>query len=260
MKAHFLALAGLLTLSGCASLQNSTIEKVGDRQIEFALNGKGNLPVVFENGLGANMAWWEQVIPEVAKHFQTFAYNRPGYGHSAPVATPRDGAHIVEELRALLRAKGLHPPYILVGHSVGGLYMQWFARRYPEEVAGLVLVDSTHPAQQKGMGSPENWPGWLKLVMGVATTSVAKEELNAVDATGDAVLALPALVEKPVVVLSASQPLQEKSALADHANALRRDVARLYPGSRQVWIDSGHAIPLEKPESIISAIREVASR
>ena len=57
-------------------------------------------------------------------------------------------------------------------------------------------------------------------------------------------------------VLSASQPLQEKSKLADDANEKRKDIARLYPGSKQIWVDSGHAVPLEKPESIVSAIRE----
>lgn len=62
--------------------------------------------------------------------------------------------------------------------------------------------------------------------------------------------------KKPVFVRSASQPMNEKSPLADDANAKRQDIARLYPGSKQIWVDSGHAIPLEKPEAVISAIRE----
>jgi len=70
------------------------------------------------------------------------------------------------------------------------------------------------------------------------------------------VLALPPPAGKPVFVLSAEQPLHEKSALADDANAKRRDIARLYPGATQTWVDSGHAIPLEKPEAVIEAIRK----
>jgi len=74
--------------------------------------------------------------------------------------------------------------------------------------------------------------------------------------TGKQVLDLPTLSGKPVFVLSASKPLEEKSAVADDANAKRKDIASLYPGSKQVWVDSGHTIPLEKPEAIVAAIRE----
>jgi Predicted hydrolases or acyltransferases (alpha/beta hydrolase superfamily) len=73
--------------------------------------------VVFENGLGAKLGNWDKVFPEISKNTTAFAYNRPGYGDSDPATTPRDGEHIVEELRALLKSKGLRPPYVLVGHS-----------------------------------------------------------------------------------------------------------------------------------------------
>ena len=73
-------------------------------------------------------------------------------GRSDPADSPRDGGHVVDELRALLSAQDLKPPYVLVGHSLGGLYMQLYARRYPDEVSALVLVDSTHPNQFKGAG------------------------------------------------------------------------------------------------------------
>lgn len=203
------------------------------------------------------MDYWTKVFPEISKNTTAFAYNRPGYGASDPVSSLRDGKHIVEELRLLLRSRGLNPPYILVGHSLGGLYMQLFARRYPDEISALVLVDTTHPEQFKGAGSTENWPAWMRVMLGVVISSVAKEELNAINDTGEEVLRLPPFTGKPVVVLSALQPMKEKSALADDANEKRKDIARLYPGSKQIWVDSGHVIPLEKPEAIISAIREI---
>ena len=252
-------IAGLIValLSGCASLPNSTTEQIDNRDIEFALVRHNTTPVVFENGLGGRMEWWKKVVPEISKDTTTFVYNRPGYGKSDPVSTPRDGSHVVEELRSLLRSKGLNPPYILVGHSLGGLYMQYFARRYPDEIGALILVDSTHPAQLKDKGSPENWSAWVRLAFGVATSPVEKEELNAINTTGERVLSLPAFTGKPVIVLSASRPMNEKSELADDANEKRKNIARLYPGAKQIWVDSGHGIPLEKPESVISAIREV---
>lgn len=246
-----------ILVAGCASLPNVVTHQIDHRRVQYALTQHGNQTIVFENGLGGRMDWWAKVFPEISKNATAFAYNRPGYGNSDPASSPRDGRHIVDELRSLLRSKGLNPPYVLVGHSLGGLYLQLFARRYPYEVSGLVLVDSTHPEQLKGVGSPENWPTWVRVVFGIATSAVAKEELNAINMTGEDVLALPTFTGKPVIVLSALQPMKTTSALADDANEKRENIARLYPGSKQVWVDSGHGIPLENPESVISAIREV---
>ena len=246
----------IVFLSGCASLPNSTTEKINARQVEYALTRHNTTPVIFENGLGGQIDWWREVLPAISRDTTTFVYNRPGYGNSDPISTPRDGSHIVEELRSLLRSKDLSPPYILVGHSMGGLYMQLFARRYPDEVSALILVDSTHPKQLEGKGALENHSFWVQGLIGVLVTGSAKEELNLLSQTGVQVLSLPTLQNKPVYVLSASEPMREKSILADDANEKRKDLARLYPGATQVWVDSGHAIPLEKPESIISAIRE----
>jgi len=220
------------------------------------LTEHGSVPVVFENGLGGRMEWWKKVLPEISKETTTFAYNRPGYGSSDPVSTPRDGLHIVDELRILLQSKGLNPPYILVGHSLGGLYMQLFARRYPDEVRALILVDSTHPKQLEGEGSLDRQSFFVQGLLGVLVTGTAKKELDLLAKTGEQLLGLPTFTGKPVFVLSASEPMKEKSPLADDANAKRQDIARLYPGSKQIWVESGHGIPLEKPEAVISAIGE----
>lgn len=247
----------VVLVSGCASLPNATTEKISDRKVEFALTRHDTTPVVFENGLGGKMEYWKKVIPEISNDTTTFVYHRPGYGKSDLVSTPRDGTHVVDELRILLKSKGLNPPYVLVGHSLGGLYMQLFARRYPNEVSALILVDSTHPEQFKGKGSPDNWPSWFHVAFSLMTSSVEKEEMNKINETGEAVLSLPSFTGKPVMILSASQPMKNKSELSDDANEKRKELARLYPGCKQVWVDSGHVIPLEKPESVISAIREV---
>lgn len=247
----------LATLAaGCASLPGKTTATVDDRRIEYVLIRHGGATVVFESGLGGTLDGWAKVVPEIGKEATAFAYNRPGYGKSDAVATPRDGMHVVDELRALLHSQRLEPPYVLVGHSLGGLYMQLFARRYPDEVSALVLVDSTHPAQFKGAGALENWPAWARALFRVVTSATAKEEMNGINATGQEVLRLPTVTGKPVIVLSALKPMSNKSALADDSNAKRKDIARLYPGSTQIWVDSGHVIPLEKPEAVIAAIRE----
>lgn len=264
MKNRFIFSGALVILMalicGCSSLPNSNVETINERRIEYALNQNSSSPVVFENGLGARMEWWQKVIPEISSDATTFTYNRPGYGSSQPASTPRDGAHIVDELRTLLQSKGINPPYILVGHSLGGLYMQLFARRFPDEVNALILVDSTHPKQLDGEGALDKQSFLVRGLIGAFVTGVAKEELAFLSKTGEQVLGLHTLQNKPVFVLSASEPMKVKSPLADDANAKRADIARLYPGSKQIWVDSGHGIPLEKPQSVIAAIREALAQ
>ena len=247
----------LFLLSGCATLPNVKTEEFNNLRVEYSLIRNGDVTVVFENGLDGKMKWWRKVIPEISKDAATFAYNRPGYGSSDSASTPRDGRHIVEELRMLLKSVGLNPPYVLVGHSFGGLLMQYFARRYPDEVSALILVDSTHPSQFKGRSAIKNWPGWFRFLFKLYLSPAAREEMDLINSTGEEVLALPTFTDKPVIVLSAAKPLNEKGELADDANEKRKDIAVLYPGAKQIWVDSGHGIPQEKPEAVIDAIRQV---
>lgn len=213
--------------------------------------------VVFENGLGGSVAWWEKVIPLLPPGQAWFAYNRPGIGRTLPTTAPRDGATIVAALRAALAAEGFAPPYVLVGHSIGGLYAQLYARVYPREVAALVLVDTTHPRQFDGDGAIDRQSWWVRTVLGVAVRGNAADELAMGPETGRQVLALPPPAGLPVFVLSAQRPMRSNGSAAErHGNTLRADVATLWPGARQIWVDSGHAVPLDAPEAVAAAITE----
>ncbi len=168
MKIAILSVFVLCVFGGCATVGKTDIYiQEGGKKTEYLLleNNASKATVVFENGLAGKMDLWGKVTKPISKDVTIFAYNRAGYGDSDVVDTPRDGEHIASELRKLLAAKGLKPPYILVGHSVGGLYMQYFARRYPDEVNALILVDSTHPKQFIGYGSPDNWPFWFRFYL-----------------------------------------------------------------------------------------------
>lgn len=122
-------------LSACATLDVVTTAVVAEKRVEHVIAGRGAPPVVFENGLGGTLDWWAKVLPEVSTYTTTFTYNRPGIGSSARAATPRDGDHIVDELRRVLRDRKISPPYVLVGHSIGGLYMQLYMSL--ETLAGM---------------------------------------------------------------------------------------------------------------------------
>lgn len=147
-----------LLMSGCSMLPSSA-PKLGppasatlpDATIAYTLTGQGALPVVFQSGLGDGKDVWDGVLPQVAKNHRVLAYDRPGYGASQKTTTPRDPCTIAAQQRALLGQAGLKPPYILVGQGLGGLYQYVYARLYPQDVAGLILLDPTHPQQWQRM-------------------------------------------------------------------------------------------------------------
>lgn len=114
-------------------------------------NQKGKPVIIFENGRGTDFEYWLPIIKEVAKGNATFAYNRPRIGSSEDDNQIPTIDHIIEVLRQSLLAKGLKPPYILVGHSWGAAYIRTFASFYPDEIAGLIFVDP-HDFVKKGGG------------------------------------------------------------------------------------------------------------
>lgn len=147
-----------LLMSGCSMLPSSAPKSgppasatLPDATIAYTLTGQGALPVVFQSGLGDGKDVWDGVVPEVARQHRVLVYDRPGYGASQKTTTPRDPCTIAAQQRALLGQAGLKPPYILVGQGLGGLYQYVYARLYPQDVAGLILLDPTHPQQWQRM-------------------------------------------------------------------------------------------------------------
>ncbi|WP_326584640.1 alpha/beta hydrolase [Streptomyces sp. NBC_00481] len=106
--------------------------------------------VVFENGLGNPATMWHWLREQLPPDSHLVAYDRPGVGWSRPVRGRLDAARYTDHLLALLREAGAQPPYLLVGHSLGGLLIRLFAERFPELAAGLVFVDSAHPDEHRG--------------------------------------------------------------------------------------------------------------
>ncbi len=103
--------------------------------------------VILESALAGTTSLWGWVQPEVANATRVCAYDRAGSGWSDPRPQPRDAEHFAAELQALLQAAAVPGPYVLVGHSYGGKYVRMYTAMYPDQVAGIVLVDASHPDQ-----------------------------------------------------------------------------------------------------------------
>jgi pimeloyl-ACP methyl ester carboxylesterase len=118
-----------------------TIKIGSGRSLELFCQGKGSPTVILENGLGGRMYAWRKVQPVLARRYRVCAYSRAGIRGSSIGPTPRDAVAIVSDLEKLVRRAQLKPPYILVGHSLGGFTTRLFARRNLRRTAGVVLVD-----------------------------------------------------------------------------------------------------------------------
>ena len=146
---------------------------VGGHRLHLNCTGSGSPTVVLEPGGGemsSNLGW---IAPAVARDTRVCVYDRAGRGWSEPADTPQDGAQIATDLHTLLQRGHVPGPYVLAGHSFGGLYVLTFAARYPDEVAGMVLVDSTAPASAAKPGTASPGDGGSYDVMGRVSALVS---------------------------------------------------------------------------------------
>lgn len=182
---------------------------------------------------------------------------------SADESAPRTGAVIVAELHEVLKKVGVQPPYVLVGHSLGGLYISLYARTYSEEVAGIVLLDSVHPEQiercQQYLPAkecdPEHYPWWVKTLIKM-TPAVIKSEMAGTTETGRQIRASGPLPPVPLIVVSHGKPddpcrdrmwMELQQELANESPKSTRIIAR----------KSGHNIQRDEPELVIKTIKDL---
>lgn len=129
-----------------------TLIDIGGRKLHLNIQGSGSPAVIFENGTADFSFVWSFVQPEVATYTTTVSYDRAGYAWSDAGPIPRTAEQICWELHTALQKAGIAPPYILVGQSFGGFLVRAFARYYPTEVVGMVLVEAVQEDQKIFMG------------------------------------------------------------------------------------------------------------
>lgn len=222
--------------------------------VEVVQYGQGDTTVVFESGLGSDWAPWDAVAKEVSAHARTFAYSRPGYGLSEPTTAPRDAEHIVAELRALLAARGVAPPYVLVGHSFGGAYMEYFAKAHPKDVVGVVLVDPRHrdftaACAQAGLAGCDIPPALLATL-----PQLQIDEYQGFASTSQQIGELGTFGAYPVRVLTATEhgfSPQVETLWQTMLGSLAGEAA---DGKQSLFVGAGHYLQVEKSHDVAQAI------
>lgn len=254
--------------------------------------GSGRPSVVFDAGLGGLSLEWEPVQHALAGITRTCAYDRAGLGRSDATPKPRTSSEMVDELRALLRAHGIAPPYVLVGHSFGGYNAQLFARRYPGDTAGMVLVDASHPQQVQRFlappikvniapsdnrrimflappSIPSSLPAHLKSMaadlsyQNKSMVTVSRELLN-FRRSARQVRASRPFPEIPLVVVTRGRnawPDDNRGQLMENLwRQLQVELSWLSPHSAHLIAQhSGHHIHLDQPQLVSDAVRLVLS-
>lgn len=225
---------------------NGQCVSVGSYQLFMNEQGSQGPVVVFESGRGDTVDTWQQVMPEVAKFARAVSYDRVNLGASQNLPDtqlPVTAALVAENLHLMLHNAKIAPPYILVGHSNGGLYVQMFARLFPKEVAGVVFVDAASPDQAFADPLPSK-------------TDPDYAEALGFKASQEQIKQAPAFPHVPIIVLTASYHSADPSD-ADQKlwDGYQDQLARLSPDSMHLYAyGSDHYIQKFQPNLVVDAV------
>lgn len=219
-----------------------------------------DVTVVLESGLGDGAKVWDRLRDEIPG-IAVFAYDRPGYGKTPATSAPRDPCTIARELHERLASAHIPPPYLLVGHSLGGQYAYAFARLYPHDTKGLVLADATPPGHWEALQSemPAH-AGALKVLKALTFSRTMRREFNAQEECLDG---LPAgTVGVPVRVLLRTRDNAsggEKLRRIDHELA-KRWLALTGASQLELVEGAGHYIQRDRPDFLANVIGQLIAR
>lgn len=219
--------------------------------------------VILLNGFRMDMSNWQPVVPELAEHCQVLLYNRRGVGKSAKADIPQSGSVIIHELKCLLQKLDLKPPYILVGHSLGGLYANLFARSYPNEIAAVVFVDAAHP--EEIIAQRQFNPPWLLFVFNTLLKRLEKcfdpfkySEDECIDTTVEQVNSAGPFPAIPIAVVSGTKkmPFVPEASFLMHQD-YQQALMQLSPISEYyLCSNSGHFPQVTDAEIVSQAVLE----
>lgn len=251
-----LALCVLLVIPSCVTAPGDVrFADLDGHRIAYRVLGAGRPAIVMIAGLGDGMATFEDVAPELATTATVILYDRAGYGRSDATTGVRDAKAVERELSALLKQSGIDGPYVLVGHSLGGLYAEYFVAQHPDQVLGVVLEESrpadfTRRCEDAGISS-------CTLPSSLAWTlpQGGRAELAALPLTVGEVERVNTAHGRPMLVLSRPTPANA-GAFEVLWSTAQRDLAARYVGARQLVAErGGHYIHLDQPAWFVESVR-----
>lgn len=215
--------------------------------------------VVLINGGSGPIEGWHKTFHEIAEITTVMAYNRLGVGGSDKPSTPQHGIAIVTALRQLLQGVNVPPPYILVGHSLGGLYANLFARQYPEEVAGVVLLESSHPLDLSINETQSGFIKGLNRVLGIFDSLSPHRKWNEVNYVEETVKQLGVAGPFPEVPLFVVSGGKKPPMMPEHAMEIRSNnqlnLAKLSSqGKHIIASKSGHFPQFTEPDVVVATV------
>lgn len=271
---------------------------VGGYRMHIYCVGHGSPAVILDSGLGDSYISWRKVQPQIGQFTRVCSYDRAGLGYSDSSPHPRTSKVMAEELHTFLHNSGVSPPYILVGHSMGGFDVRLYASLYRSEVAGMVLVDSSHPEQKKRFPPELNDldKTWLReqefmeftMPLGIPrllgfcgndaevraadcnfhSVREAVAELKAIPESADQTATAGTLGDLPLAVLSHDPDRPEPDLPEDLVQPTKQawqqmqsELAQLSTTStHEIAMNSGHYIQLDRPDVVIEAVRKVVDQ
>jgi pimeloyl-ACP methyl ester carboxylesterase len=238
---------------------------VGGYKLYYSCSGQGSPTVILDAGLGENSGTWSRVHPEVAKLTRVCVYDRAGLGRSEKGPLPRNAMQIARELHNLLVNAKIAGPYVVVGHSQGGLNMLMFAELYKSEIAGIVSVDGAPPdigTRYAAVLTPEQF-GQYKILVSQNREGLEYNDLRVSEEQVQAAAPLPNV---PFIILRHGIDSQfpagwPVAALEQAWREAQEALARRNPQGKVVVAQgSGHFIQSDKPQLVIDAIKEVVEK
>ena len=257
LRLTFLMGAGLLATS-VAALGEHRVFSIGDRRLSIDCDGEAtrSATVVLIAGGGRTATDWAKVQPAVASFARVCSYDRAGFGESDKATVKLQSVdEVVDDLDGLLKASGEKRPFILVAHSIAGIYARRFVTKYPGETAGLVFVDSSHEEQALRLHELDpKGPGLDEVTAQLGFYVKPGERLEW-------------RTELPLIVLGHGKPYPRTAQMSEEQFAewdriwrgFQEDLAkRSTHGEFRIAEQSGHFIQRDQPELVIQAIRDVS--
>lgn len=266
---------------------------VGGHKMHLDCEGQGTPTVILESGLWDDSTVWHNVQPEIAKLTRVCSYDRAALGYSDPRPDQvPDSRNIARNLHMLLADARVRPPYVLVGHSLGGIHIRVYQNLYPSDIVGMVLVDSAHPDQEKRLPPEMNeiqarlylksklWglavPLGIPRLLGECgvtvechwqTVKAREAEVQAIGASADEARHAGSLDSLPLVVVSRDPekgaapgliPADVSRRVEQQWAQMQEELARLSTkGSRVVAIGSTHDVQIDRGDLVIAAIQKI---